>query len=123
AAEQFVQRYQEAVRVAQERERLQREASELEEELAEHRARQASAARELEALLTLSGARDATELEQLEASWRQAGELKQRLRQLEEQLLDQGGGSSVNALVLEASSTERAALVVQRDGLKSELEE
>lgn len=123
AAEQLAERYQEAVRELQDRERLQAELSEREAELDAQRERLSEVRERLRLLLERAGARDLEELVRLEQTWRLGRELTAKRRELEDQLIDQSGSTDVESIVAEASAVDRPALVVQRDELKAELEE
>ncbi len=123
AAEELALRHQEASRYAEARGRLYDELAELEQELAEHLEHRSHSEQELGQLLERVGARDTAELEAFEAHVRQARELRQRLRELDDRLLEEGKGASIEALVTEASSSDRATLVVELDEIKAELDD
>lgn len=123
AAEQLAERYQEALRERQERERLATELREREVELEAQRERLGEVNQRLQALLERTGASDLEALAQLEERWRLGRELLSKRRELEDQLIDQSGSTDVAALVAEASAVDRPALVVQRDELRAELDE
>lgn len=123
AAERLAERYQTAVQERQTRLRLRAELDERAAELANQRERQAQLLARVRALLERSGAADLDELERLEGQWRAARELATKLHELEDQLIAQGGGLSLEQMVSEATASEPAALRVEREELRSRLED
>lgn len=123
AAERLAERYQAAVTERQTRARLVTELEEREAELQSQSQRLASLSARERALLVRAGAADLDELERLEERWRAARELGSKLHDLEDQLIAQGGGLSLEQMIADATAIDPTALRVEKEELRVRLED